>query len=71
MSLSDVKIRAKPPDKPFKLADSKGFYLYVTPTGSKSWRMKYRYAGKETKLALDLYPEVGFSNGARRCAIRL
>lgn len=68
MSLSDVKIRsAKPKDKPYKLADSNGLYLYIAPTGGKSWRMKYRYAGKEKKLALGLYPEIGLSEARHRC----
>ena len=33
-------------------------YLLVSPSGSKYWRLKYRYGGKEKKLALGVYPEV-------------
>lgn len=33
-------------------------YLEVMPTGSRYWRLKYRYAGKEKRLALGVFPEV-------------
>ncbi len=58
MALSDVTCRtAKPTQKPFKLSDSGGLYLEVMPHGSKLWRLKYRYMGKEKRLALGKYPE--------------
>jgi hypothetical protein len=38
---------AKPRDKVYRLADEKGLYLEVMPNGSKYFRMKYRYGGKE------------------------
>ena len=38
---------AKPLSKPYKLADGGGLYLEVTPAGSKYWRLKYRYGGKD------------------------
>ena len=60
MSLSDTAIRkAKPKAKPFKLADGGGLYLLVQPSGSKWWRYKYRFAGKEKLLALGSYPGQG------------
>jgi integrase len=49
---------AKPTAKPYKLADEKGMYLEVAPNGSKYWRLKYRFAGKEKRLALGVFPEV-------------
>ena len=59
MSLSDVACRnSKPKDKPYKLTDSLGLYLLVNPTGSKLWRMKYRYFGKEKLLSIGQYPLV-------------
>lgn len=59
MPLTDVVLRsAKPEAKPYKLADAEGMYLLVNPSGAKYWRLKYRYAGKEKKLALGVYPEV-------------
>lgn len=55
--LSDVKIRAlKAREKPYKLADGGGLYLLVNPNGSRLWRLKYRFLGKEKLLALGAYP---------------
>ena len=59
MALTTVTAsQAKPKDKPYKLADEKGMYLYVVPKGFKYWRLKYRFAGKEKSLALGVYPEI-------------
>lgn len=41
-----------------RLADEKALYLEVTAAGGKYWRWKYRYAGKEKRLALGVYPDV-------------
>ncbi|EIC9759716.1 DUF4102 domain-containing protein, partial [Salmonella enterica] len=43
---------AKPTEKPYKLSDGGGLYLLVNPNGSRYWRMKYRYAGKEKLLSI-------------------
>ena len=52
MPLTDTAIRSsKPRDKPYKLADEKGLFLLVQPSGGKLWRLKYRVAGVEKKLA--------------------
>jgi hypothetical protein len=74
MPLTDVAIRrAKPADKPQKLSDAGGLYLYITMAGAKSWRWKYRFGGKEKVLALGLYPDVSLANArdARDDARRL
>jgi integrase len=58
MALSDTACKnAKPKEKPYKLADEKGMFLLVNPNGSKYFRLKYRFAGKEKLLALGVYPE--------------
>lgn len=63
MKLSDTKCKAaKPKEKPYKLADGGGLYLEVMPSGSKCWRLKYRYLGKEKRLALGVYPIVGLAD---------
>lgn len=60
MPLSDIAIRAaKPGPKPIKLSDERGLFLLVQPSGGKLWRLKYRIAGKEKKLSLGRYPDVG------------
>ena len=41
---------AKPREKAYKLADGAGLYLEVVPSGSRYWRMKYRFNGKEKRL---------------------
>jgi integrase len=59
MTLSDVACRSiKPREKAFKMSDSLGLYLLITPTGARLWRMKYRFAGKEKTLSLGKYPFV-------------
>jgi integrase len=50
--------KAKATGKAFKMFDSGGMFLLVTLTGSKLWRLKYRFADKEKLLALGGYPEV-------------
>jgi hypothetical protein len=53
MALTDVVLRnAKPSGKTFRLFDERGLYLGVSPNGGKWWRLKYRFGGKEKKLAL-------------------
>jgi hypothetical protein len=59
MPLTDTACRnAKPRAKTYKLFDGGGLYLEVTPKGSKWWRLKYRFAGKENRISLGVYPEV-------------
>ncbi|MCB9983727.1 MAG: DUF4102 domain-containing protein [Rhodospirillales bacterium] len=57
MKLTDIACKtAKPESKSYKLADGGGLYLEVTSKGSKLWRLKYRYLGKEKKLCIGEYP---------------
>ena len=67
--LTDSAIKAaKAQDKPYKLADGQGLYLEVMPGGSKLWRLKYRYADKEKRLALGAYPSVPLQQARQRRA---
>ena len=69
MPLTDTTARnAKPKDRAYKLTDGEGLYLQVTPAGSKYWRMKYYYAGKEKLLAIGVYPHVSLSAARLRKA---
>jgi integrase len=62
MPLTNVSCRnAKPSDKAYKLSDEKGLYLYIKPNGTKAWRLKYRFLGKEKTLSIGLYPEVSLA----------
>lgn len=56
----------KPKDKEYKLSDERGLYLLVKPNGSRYWRMKYRFGGKEKKLALGVYPDVSLADARSR-----
>ncbi|EPL8095541.1 tyrosine-type recombinase/integrase [Morganella morganii] len=49
---------AKPKEKSYKLFDGGGLYLEVTAKGSRYWRMKYRFGGKEKRLAFGVFPTV-------------
>ncbi|EFE21586.1 hypothetical protein EDWATA_03437 [Edwardsiella tarda ATCC 23685] len=67
MALSDVKVRsAKPEAKAYKLTDGDGMALLVHPNGSKYWRLRYRFCGKEKMLALGKYPEVSLADARAR-----
>ncbi|KWA79439.1 hypothetical protein WL30_32150 [Burkholderia ubonensis] len=50
--------QAQSAEKPKKLFDGGGLYLLVTPEGGKYWRLKYRFGGKEKRLAFGVYPKV-------------
>jgi len=67
MALSDTAIRkAKPTDKPQKVTDGGGLYLLLNPNGSKWWRLKYRYEGKEKLLSLGVYPDTGLADAREK-----
>ncbi|ELK0301225.1 integrase arm-type DNA-binding domain-containing protein [Salmonella enterica] len=67
MALTDAKIRAaKPDEKPYKLADSGNMFLLVHPNGSRYWRLRYRFRGKERTLALGVYPDVSLSDAREK-----
>ena len=70
--LTDVQCKAaQGKDKPYKLADSAGLYLYISPTGHRSWRMKYRFHGKEKRLTFGPYPDVKLADArSKRDAAR-
>ena len=66
MSLTDTAIRnAKPLDKSWKLSDAQGLYLLIKPNGSKLWHLKYRFGGKEKKLAFGAYPAVSLASARK------
>lgn len=59
MLLTEKTIKhAKPTERSRKLFDGGGLYLLITPQGCKYWRYRYRFAGKDSTLALGVYGEV-------------
>ena len=56
MKLNDRQIKnAKPAEKPFKLNDGKGLYLYINTSGGKLWRFDFSYNGKRKTLSIGKY----------------
>lgn len=47
---------AKPKEKPYRMLDSNGLYLYVPVSGKKVWQLRYKHAGKEKVLTVGKYP---------------
>ncbi|ESQ83730.1 hypothetical protein AEAC466_12035 [Asticcacaulis sp. AC466] len=59
MSLTGSAVgNARPQKKNSKLYDAGGLYLLFNPSGSKLWRLKYRFAGFDKILSLGQYPDV-------------
>ncbi len=79
MSLTDIAIRnAKPRAKPYKMADERGLFVLVQPSGGKLWRWKYRVNGVdengepkriERKLTIGTFPEVGLAAARIKCDV--
>lgn len=57
---------AKARDNAYKLADGLGMYLFVAPSGAKSWRLKYRFLGKEKTLTFGLYPAISLADARKK-----
>ncbi|MGI8769989.1 MAG: tyrosine-type recombinase/integrase [Acidobacteriaceae bacterium] len=67
MQLTDTEIkRTKRREKPYKLSDSGGLYLWVTPSGGRLWRWSYRHEGKQKTMTFGRYPEVSLARARER-----
>ena len=63
MALDALTVKgSKPKEKRYRLYDTQGLYLEVTPKGGKLWRLKYRYAGKEKLLSLGAFPTISLKD---------
>lgn len=65
LTVQEVK-NARPGERAYKLADSGGLFLYVSPAGAKSWRLKYRFGGREKLLTFGLFPDIGLADARDR-----
>lgn len=64
--LRAAEVRAfQPREKVYRKSDEKGLYVEISPNGSKLWRLKYRFAGIEKRLALGAFPEVSLADARR------
>lgn len=62
MSLTEIKVKAaKTKEKNYKLSDSEGLYVLVHTNGSKYWRLKFRFIGKEKVYSIGKYPQVSLA----------
>src|SRR5258708_11769464 len=67
MPLTDIRVRStKPHEKPIKVSDGAGLHLLIQPSGSKLWRLAYRFDGKQKTLALGIYPTVTLKQARER-----
>ncbi|MCX9097325.1 integrase arm-type DNA-binding domain-containing protein [Providencia rettgeri] len=67
MALTDTKVRAaKPDEKAYTLTDSDGLFLYIHPNGSKYWRFRFRFGGKQHLMAFGIYPEISLADARER-----
>src|SRR5262245_60162433 len=62
MALTDIQIKkAKTKEKPYRLSDGGGLYLWLTPAGGQLWRWGYVYKGKEKLMSFGKYPDVSLA----------
>lgn len=67
MPLNEAIVRnAEPRPKPYKMFDGGGLYLAIQPGGSKLWRLRYRYDGKEGLLSFGTHPPTSLASARRR-----
>lgn len=68
MPLKDTHVRnAKPTGKAYKISDGDGMYLLVVPSGSRYWRLDYRFANSE-RYSIPFCPCSGLNASSRRKA---
>jgi len=67
LSATQVK-QAKPQARAYKLFDGGGLFLLVNSNGSKYWRYRYRFAGRDKTLALGTYPDITLKSARKRLA---
>lgn len=67
MALTDTAVRqAKPKEKAYTLADSLGLTLYIAAGGVKSWHFRFTWLGKQARISLGTYPEIGLKEARVR-----
>ncbi|BES19641.1 integrase arm-type DNA-binding domain-containing protein [Escherichia fergusonii] len=67
MALTDIKVRsAKPQEKEYTLVDGDGMFLLIHPNGSKYWRFRFRFGGKQHLMAFGVYPEISLADARQK-----
>lgn len=57
----------RPRSKPYKIYDGNGLFLLIQPNGSRLWRFRYRLYGRERRLSLGKFPQVGLRTARAKC----
>lgn len=66
MPLTDSKIRSiKASDRLQRHVDGHGLYLEITPGGKRSWKYRYEFNGKETRITIGPYPQIGLADARK------
>ncbi|WP_312925594.1 tyrosine-type recombinase/integrase [Atlantibacter hermannii] len=67
MALTDIQVRsAKPQEKEYTLVDGDGMFLLIHPNGSKYWRFRFRFGGKQHLMAFGVYPETSLADARQK-----
>ncbi|MDT7362542.1 integrase arm-type DNA-binding domain-containing protein [Citrobacter freundii] len=67
MALTDTKVRsAKSEAKEYSLVDGDGMFLLIHPNGSKYWRFRFRFGGKQHLMAFGVYPETSLADARQK-----
>ena len=67
MALSHLAIlKAKPKDKPYLLSDGEGLHLQIDTSGSKLWRLRYRFGGKANMMSFGAFPAVSLTDAREK-----
>ena len=67
MALTELTIKnLKATGKVYRVADGGGLTLEISATGSKLWRLRYRYQGKGQMIALGKYPAISLAEARRK-----
>ena len=65
--LTDIHVRnAKPREKPYRLFDGDGLALWVSPSGAKSWQLRYKLNGRPQTLTIGKASTFSLADARRR-----
>lgn len=60
--LTDTQVRnLKPRARAYDELDDQGLSIFVTPSGGKHWRYRYKFQGKDARCSLGSYPEMSLA----------
>ncbi|MBO9447268.1 tyrosine-type recombinase/integrase [Ruegeria sp. R14_0] len=66
MPLTEAELAGiEPRTKRFRISDGGGLFIEISPTGSKTWKLAYRFNGKQRSSVLGVYPELGLERARR------